>query len=86
MAGKRKRQGAIERGAERRRRRARGGDMETIRLLRERVRGRRRGRRGEGRGRKKEMEEEKKKEKKKEEHVGVISSFPLGRSSSTPTR
>ena len=50
MAGKRKREGAIERRAERRRRRARGGAKETIRLLRERVRRRRRGNEGGGRG------------------------------------
>ena len=38
MAGKRKRQGAIETRPERRRRRVREGNKEMIRLLRERVR------------------------------------------------
>ena len=43
MAGKRKRQGAIEGRVERRRRRVREEDKETIRLLRERVRRKRGG-------------------------------------------
>ena len=65
MAGKRKRQGAIDAAQtvdqrqqdlremgrrERRRRRVREEDMETIRLLRERVRSRRRGREEEKEG------------------------------------
>ena len=68
MAGKRTRQGAIDRRTERRKRRAREEARETIRLLRERVR------RGEKEG--------------KEEGGGRGSDlfFPLGRSSSTPTR